>query len=383
MIPFHGDDGNNSFAGAQWPAEKHNAITRRRRLAATYRHKVSAASQSARPCVRAILHDEDHEGATVAAMGAASILDLKRVERTRRGDIWRQTVSRLFPGLTVQPMRPDPAAGSIDGRSFGPGQLWSILSPPVRADYDPNGDVKKAPPTFSVMLQLQGSTFVSQQQRACHLRPQGMCVIDGVTPFHMEVTDNLSHVMVLQMPRALVLSRHPYLEHRTARQFDADEPGTRILRTVLLGLLDSAAYLEYEQCTMALVSAAYLIGIPKPPPEDSLNEVNQRARAALAYIDACLSDPTLSAARVAQAQSISRRRLDEIMLKTVGTSLNAQIWLRRLAQAAADLRDPAQTSRTVTEIAYSSGFVDGAHFTRAFRKQYGCTPREWRSRNLS
>jgi len=317
----------------------------------------------------------------VAAVRASSSLDLKTVERAQRGDVWKQTASRLFPGLTVQSLKPDPMAGFIHGSDFGPGQLWRILSPPVSADYEPSQEGEKSSPSFSVMLQIQGSTFVTQKQRACVLRPEGICVLDGLTPFHLEVKDGLSHIMFLRMPRALVMSRYPYLEHRTARQFDSEEPGTRVLRAVLLGLLDSAPFLAYEQCTMALVSAAYMIGMPKPPSADAMSDVNQRARAALAYIDASLSDPTLTASRVAEAQAISRRRLDEIMLKTVGTSLNAQIWLRRLAQAASDLRDPSQASRTVTQIAQGVGFVDAAHFTRAFRRKYGCTPREWRARN--
>jgi AraC family transcriptional activator of tynA and feaB len=316
----------------------------------------------------------------VAQLRACSSLDLQSVEQSQRGTVWRQATSKLFPGLTVHAVQPDPSQGSIHGSEFGPGQLWRILSPPLRADYDPTleGALAKS---FSVMLQLQGSTIVSQKQRACMLRPQDICVIDGVAPFHMEVNDGYSQIMFLRMPRSLVVNRHPYLEQRTAQCFDSDDPGVRVLRSVLLGLLDSAAFLEQEQCTTALVGAAYLIGVPKPPSSSLDCEVNWRARAALAYIDASLADPRLNAAQVAAAQSISRRRLDEILLKTVGTSLNAQIWLRRLAQAATDLQDPRQASRTVTEIAFAVGFVDAAHFTRAFRRRYGCTPREWRMRN--
>ena len=38
----------------------------------------------------------------------------------------------------------------------------------------------------------------------------------------------------------------------------------------------------------------------------------------------------------------------------LGTSLTAQIWSRRLAQAANDLADPRFAAKTVTQIAFGS-----------------------------
>jgi AraC-like DNA-binding protein len=102
-------------------------------------------------------------------------------------------------------------------------------------------------------------------------------------------------------------------------------------------------------------------------------------RNALEYIDENLADPSLDACRVAESQDVSRRWLDEVLLQTIGSTLTAHIWLRRLSQAAWDLRDPAHSSRTVTHIAFSLGFADAAHFARVFKRRYGCRPSEWRA----
>ena len=137
--------------------------------------------------------------------------------------------------------------------------------------------------------------------------------------------------------------------------------------------------LEPEQRTAALASVVQILGVPRLPGGDSLASRNtERIAATLAFIDAELADPTLSAQRVADAQGLSRRRLDQI-LATLGTSLSAQIWARRLAQAASDLIDPRFSDRTVTQIAFGVGFEDAAHFTRAFKRRYEVTPREWRA----
>ena len=56
------------------------------------------------------------------------------------------------------------------------------------------------------------------------------------------------------------------------------------------------------------------------------------------------------------------------------------IWERRLEACSRDLLEPRLAGRTVAEIAYGRGFNDAAHFSRAFRERFGCSPREWRLR---
>ena len=65
-----------------------------------------------------------------------------------------------------------------------------------------------------------------------------------------------------------------------------------------------------------------------------------------------------------------------------GTSLERFIMLRRLQHCRRPLEDPAQCSRTVSDIAYSYGFSDMSHFTRRFKAQFGCSPSECRQQAL-
>jgi AraC-like DNA-binding protein len=314
---------------------------------------------------------------TTTIQGRAS-LDLQEFEEAARGEQWRRAAQAQFPGLTVHARGGPVPVGSLDGHAIGAGQLWRILSSPVSVNYRPPSSSAHS---LSVMLQLRGSTIARQATRDCELEADDICLIDGIAPFQLEVEDEVSQFMFLQLPRQLVFSRYPYLEQRTARKFDAHEPGTALLRSMLKGVFDSASLFDPDQGMTALVTAASLVGLPRPPASDRIAEVNWRVRRALAFIEANLPDPALSASHVAAEQGISRRRLDELLLMNVGTSLNARIWARRMERAATDLRDARLSSRTVTGIGLSVGFTDAAHFTRAFKRQYQCTPREWRSRN--
>ncbi|MFM0166441.1 helix-turn-helix domain-containing protein [Paraburkholderia sediminicola] len=41
---------------------------------------------------------------------------------------------------------------------------------------------------------------------------------------------------------------------------------------------------------------------------------------------------------------------------------------------------PADHHRTIAEVAYSWAFSDNTHFSRAFKQEYGMSPRDYRAR---
>jgi AraC family transcriptional activator of tynA and feaB len=312
-----------------------------------------------------------------------SVLDLARVDGHDRAALWMRSARIFFPGLSVTKPPINPAAGVIAGVPFGAGRLWSILSPPVLVSYVPCPGVQTAP-MFSVMLQLEGGTEAFQNGHTCQLSPGEFCVIDGLSAFELQVSTQNSRVMVLQMPRHAVLSRRPDLAQRTARCFDPCEPGAILLRQVLEKLLETAPFLEPEQRAAVLTGVVHMLAAPKlPGGERGAGRNCERVASILAFIDAELANPALNAHRVAGVQGLSRRRLDQILLGDLGTSVSAQIWARRLTQAASDLLDSRFATKTVTQIAFGVGFEDAAHFARAFRRRYRCTPSDWRRRQMT
>ncbi|WP_165553975.1 helix-turn-helix domain-containing protein [Kribbella capetownensis] len=90
-----------------------------------------------------------------------------------------------------------------------------------------------------------------------------------------------------------------------------------------------------------------------------------------------LSDPELSAARIAAEHNISVRYLYKLFAEH---QLSLEQWLitRRLAHATRQLTDPASRHRPIASIAAAWGFLDAGHFTRRFRAAHGMTPQEWR-----
>jgi len=94
-------------------------------------------------------------------------------------------------------------------------------------------------------------------------------------------------------------------------------------------------------------------------------------------IERRLDEPDLTPARVAQSEGISERYLQKLF-EGVDDNFTHYVRERRLQRASADLSNPAEAHRSISEIAYRYGFGESAHFSRAFRHRFGLPPREFR-----
>ena len=232
--------------------------------------------------------------------------------------------------------------------------------------------------SFSIILQLQGAMAAAQRERQCHLQPGDICLLDEQWPFDLEVRNCSSQFVLMRMPRWMMVNRYPLIGEHTASLIYHDDPGASLLRHMLQQLHQIAPFLNDSQSDVAFTSIIQLLGILRALDSKPRRGIGWRAQAALTLIDAKLADATLNASAIAAAQGIGRRHLDEIMLRNTGVSTTEQIWRRRIEKAAADLRDPRYAAQSITQVAYDAGFKDPAHFTRAFKKRFQCTPRKWR-----
>lgn len=99
-----------------------------------------------------------------------------------------------------------------------------------------------------------------------------------------------------------------------------------------------------------------------------------------AAIEARLADPAIDASTIAGAAGISVRYANAVLAEE-NTTIMRLVLTKRLERCRRALEDPAQTRRTVSEIAYGWGFSDMTHFGRTFKAAYGILPSEYRKRH--
>ena len=92
-----------------------------------------------------------------------------------------------------------------------------------------------------------------------------------------------------------------------------------------------------------------------------------------------LTDPELTYIDVAHNCGISPRYLCYV-LKASGTSFSKILWSHRLPKAREWLTSPALQSYPIQEIAFMAGFKSAAHFSRMFKSNYGCSPKDFRTK---
>lgn len=98
-------------------------------------------------------------------------------------------------------------------------------------------------------------------------------------------------------------------------------------------------------------------------------------------IDESLTQPTLNPVGLASRLNISVRHLYRLF-EDRNDSVCRYIQRSRLRRSADDLSNPFMRSESITSIAYKWGFTDSAHFSRAFKKQFERSPKEYRAMAL-
>jgi acetamidase/formamidase/AraC-like DNA-binding protein len=95
-------------------------------------------------------------------------------------------------------------------------------------------------------------------------------------------------------------------------------------------------------------------------------------------IETRLNDPELNLAQIAQLAGVSIRYLQKLF-EGVNDSFGRYLRQRRLERCRSDLVNPLYMHLSITDICFRWGFSEAAHFSRAFRDQYGMSPRSYRS----
>ncbi|MCW4385190.1 helix-turn-helix domain-containing protein [Salinibacterium sp. SYSU T00001] len=238
----------------------------------------------------------------------------------------------------------------------------------------PRNIAQKPVDAIMLCLLLEGDAFFYHSD-GCETLTAGDAVIyDTERPFMYGFSSAMRQV-ILELPRTL---------------FEGRMLSDGAFRPRVLRLTDSASATNHARTA----TRAVLNTLQSPPQDsDSLEEsvldlfgliAGQSAGSpstgyllsAKDFIRTHLRESDLSVSRVARAVGLSERHLARVFADDA-TTLSRYVLDARLARA----RDLLTANRDapIAELAASVGFVSAAHFARAFRQRYGCTPSDVRA----
>lgn len=236
--------------------------------------------------------------------------------------------------------------------------------------HDPSTD---SADTVGIQLHLDGHMRCKYAGDRFALEPGDLFVWAGWMSGTFESVEDHRQLTLL-VPRARVPSSlDMWLERSRAV---SARPGTGLLSIAAdqirgvareMDRLPDAALNQTVDCLLDLLGTAFT----------PARKTTDRQRSTLVadvqrYILERLDDTTLSASSIATAHGTSVRTL-HLAFSESGTSVGRWTRQQRLERCRRELAS-ATGSTTVTEIAFRWGFNDTAHFSRAFKQEYGVPP---------
>lgn len=232
---------------------------------------------------------------------------------------------------------------------------------------------------FAVLL-LAGTELVEQDGRETVLHPGDMTVYDATRP-HRLIFSSDFRKLILNIPRYALRERVAGMERFTTLRIPARQGVAAVTSEFLKSFANNAAHLSTSETAGLAKQALDLLAltIASVRPEDScFSRTRSMSLCRVkAFVEQHLTDPALSAGAVSRGVGLSSRYTNKLF-EDEDSSLMRYVWKRRLACCRNDLRDPAYAHRRLSEIAMRWGFNDLSHFSRAFRQQFGLSPRNFR-----
>lgn len=304
------------------------------------------------------------------------------VAEDQRFEYWMDMICSVYVQLECDRPQERALFGEIEFSRIGGLDLTELRANVSRVRRTPLHASRADEDYCLVQLQQAGKGVVRQDGRVAVVNPGDFVVYDCTRPYELTFDEEEHHVLVLRLPRAHLEQHVARLEELTATTVSGEGAAGHLLLSMVGTLRNQAERLHPASAQGVSDAITQMIAAGLR----SLPQANARRPSSLhayhlarikAHVKERLRDPGLSVASVARTAGLSPDHLARLF-RGEPMPLSRLIWQWRLEACRRDLVDPRLASRSVSEIAFSWGFNEAAHFSRSFKEQYGTTPRAWR-----
>jgi AraC-like DNA-binding protein len=298
----------------------------------------------------------------------------------RRLALWQDIVCDVYVGLDCTSDLGSAFRGSVTHTPLGATICSEVCSDRQRVLRTPSRIARAEQEFVLIALGRDRAGGVVQDGRETLIHPGQFALYDTTRPYELHF-DTAFRQTVFKVPRDMLKRRIGATDALTAISF-GDGPLQKLAFDFVHRLCASAdgiaeahaSRLADQAIDLVAMALADRLAAGRLPASTHRSALLYRLKA---HIRAHLADPELSLSGTAAALGISPRYVNDL-LSDDGTSFQRYLLGERLAQCRRDLSARALAHRNISEIAFSWGFNNVSHFGRAFREQFGVSPREWR-----
>lgn len=292
-----------------------------------------------------------------------------------RIDAWQWNAQQVCGDCRIQLPRSS-FHGSIEIREMGALKLTRFASSPLSFWKWPVDSASTEKRPCIVITQLHGFRRYVQNGDEVLLREGDSTVIDSGRPWSSSCGTECVR-LYFRVPRWMMEARLQTCEIPIACRIPGSSASGAALARLSQLLYDEFAADQTEESPaldLYFETLAACLGLDegwKHRTPDLLAKI-------IHFVDNHLSDSSLAPAEVAAAMGISLRHLHRVFSAT-GNTFGDYLRFRRLEHCRRDLGNPRLAHKSITDVAFSWGFSDAAHFSHCFRKQFGVSPRGFRA----
>lgn len=313
--------------------------------------------------------------------------DTSLVRTNERLSYWREAVCRNLVGVTCRTIDDAPFSGKLQATNSND-HVVARLSGGVHESIRTRRPKRDLRDDFFVLFyQLQGQMGVALNNDEFVLRPNEFYFYDSRHSHRLIFQEHFSHV-ALRVPRSKLRSRWLDLSQMGSFKYASrNNAMASLIGSNIQTLASNAKQLSTDQLEIAFDSVLDLFSANIHDQTQSrdlalVEQTNTIHARALTHIARHLADEKLAPDSIALQLGISRRYLDQLF-QSKGESVSDRIQSLRLKKCAQELRTPAGNTLNISDIAFSWGFSNAAHFSKCFRRKFGMTPREYRENGIS
>jgi AraC-like DNA-binding protein len=303
------------------------------------------------------------------------------VPRGSRASWWNELYQRRFAQVTFNPVDRDEFEAELRMGAIGPIGVARMHSKPTVVERNRSHISRSSGRLFSFLLQTRGCSVFSHYGHETRMEQGDFTLCDNAAPHRFNFTEG-ADLVILRIAPEVLKNYLPSPEQLCGLRLPAGKgiTGTAANMAQKLWSLVEAGLPEKFSDMVArnvldIMATSYAIGFETSFTDSTA--VTSRRQQAIRHIEGQLRDPDLTPCTVASALGISARYL-RMLFRGEDESVSRYILRRRLEECAKQLSSALWTGHTITDIAFACGFNSAAHFTRAFRDQYGVTPSEYR-----
>jgi AraC family transcriptional regulator, positive regulator of tynA and feaB len=298
-----------------------------------------------------------------------------------RFDFWHSIACKSYVEHECDPNERRRFEGHVDIAPLAHTSLSTYSNTPARIWRTPRQVARSHSDDLFLCLQISGTCTISQDGRDASLQPGDFCLADTAGEYVFTYPVNSSQ-LVLKIERPRLKARLPDFRSLMAVPVRSCDP-TGALAFEFIGMLPRyrdaiTGVAELRIADQAVDLAALALSTVAEASGLKLSSASAAALLRLRRaVEAALAQRGMRCADVAAAAGMSVRYANHLRRQD-GTSLERYLQHRRLEKCRDALRDPGQSHRSISEIAFAWGFSDASHFTRSFKAAYGLAPRDYR-----